>query len=362
MAHNIEYNKQKGTHSFVSKKEIPWHGLGQIVDYAMTSKEAIELANLDFTVIKVPTYAKFPLQDIGNGQVMDISGNIYDKNKTPVESKGKVVPTAFATVRADNKHVLGSVGSRYEVIQNKEGFDFIDNIIGETKAVYETAGGLGNGETIFMTAKLPNYIRIEGTDDIIEDYILFTNNHTGEGEITAMLTPIRVVCNNTLSMAIGSTRNKVSFRHTKNVRDRLDKAMKVLNLHNIYTKDLNEILNNAKNIQITEELEKNYVNKIFLTSNEIELVEKNNGNILGVDEISTRKKNQIVDVKTYMDRGFGQDIHTGTLLWLFNGINGYLSNYKNYRDNEKRFTSIMDGDSYKVNQKAFNNMVELINK
>jgi len=357
MAHNIEYNKQRGSHSFVSKKEIAWHKLGTVVDDAMTSKEAIQLANLDFTVIKVPTYAKFPLDHITDNKVVDISGQVFDKTTVPGESRGKIVPNRFATVRTDTKAVLGGVGSRYEVIQNQEAFDFIDSIIGENNAKYETAGVLGNGETTFVTAKLPNYIRIEGSDDIIEDYILFSNNHAGEGEIVAMITPIRVVCNNTLSMAINRCKNKVSFRHTKNVRNKLDNAMTVMKLHNIYTKDLNEILNEASKNQVVEAMEKQYVNSVFLTPDEIQLVEKNNGNLLGVEEISTRKKNQIVDVKTYMERGFGQDMHKGTLLWLFNGVNGYLSNYKNYKDDEKRFTSIIDGESNKINQKAFDKML-----
>jgi phage/plasmid-like protein (TIGR03299 family) len=359
MAHNIEFNKARGTHSFVSRKEIPWHGLGKIVEEAMTSKEAMELANLDFTVIKVETYAKFPLQDMGTN-VMDISGKVYPKNQIPIDAKGALVPRAYATVRTDNKHIFGSVGEMYEVVQNKDAFDFIDNIVGQKLAIYETAGALGDGETTFITAKLPSYIRIDGTDDIITNYMLITNNHSGASPVMAMLTPIRVVCNNTLSMALRSCSNKVVFRHTKNVKDRLDQAMRLMKLSNTYTKDLAEILNQAKTVQITEEIEHKYINSVFLSADEIKLIEAAKGNILGIDEISQRKKNQIIDIRTYMKRGAGQDLHVGTALWLFNGINGYLSNSKNYKDDEKRFDSIMNGESYRINQKAFNNIYDII--
>lgn len=109
MAHNINFNK--GKHSFVSKKEIAWHQLGTIVD-TMTSKEAIELAGLDFEVEKRDLIVPhFPIE-IEPNNIRDFELQINHKNYVNGLYSCTAVPDKYATVRTDNNCILGIVGSR----------------------------------------------------------------------------------------------------------------------------------------------------------------------------------------------------------------------------------------------------------
>ena len=183
MAHQINFNQRTRKHSFMSVKEKAWHGLGQIIDRYPTSSEAIQHAGLDYIVEKRPLFTYDTASHLGEG-----SDDILIPEIT--------VPNFFATVRADTERVLGVVGNDYEVVQNRDAFSFFDAIVGGGDGIlYETAGALGNGERVFITAKLPDYIRV-GVKDWIEQYLFLTTSHDGLGSITAAFTPIRIVCNN----------------------------------------------------------------------------------------------------------------------------------------------------------------------
>jgi len=202
MAHNINYNSNTGRYSFFSVQEKAWHGLGQIVKDYPTSGEAIQYAGLDYEVAKSPLFTK------GSG-IIENAGDI-EIGSTELE-----VPDYFANIRTDNNTVLGVVGKDYHIVQNREAFSFFDAIVGGSEGIlYETAGALGNGERIFITAKLPDYIRVGNGDDVTEKYIFLTTSHDGSGSITAAFTPIRIVCQNTLNASLGSMSNVVRIRHT----------------------------------------------------------------------------------------------------------------------------------------------------
>jgi phage/plasmid-like protein (TIGR03299 family) len=189
MAHNLFYNEQTDKVSFFSVKEKAWHGLGQIVADYPTSAEAIRYAGLDYTVEKRPLFT--------NALNNDLTGFDPDFATSKLD-----VPAFFATVRNDNDSVLGVVGKDYEVVQNADAFQFFDAIVGGGDGIkYETAGALGKGERIFITAKLPDYIKV-GKQDMIEQYLFLTTSHDGFGSITAAFTPTRIVCNNTLNAAL----------------------------------------------------------------------------------------------------------------------------------------------------------------
>lgn len=160
MGHNIYYNEQTGKHSFFSVKQKAWHGLGQIVADYPTSAEAIKHAGLDYEVVKSPLITK------GSGIFQTADG--IEIGNTELE-----VPNYFANIRTDTNTVLGVVGKDYHIVQNRDAFDFFDAIVGGGEGImYETAGALGNGERIFITAKLPDYIRVGNGDDVTEKYIV----------------------------------------------------------------------------------------------------------------------------------------------------------------------------------------------
>ena len=151
MAHNLNYNEQTGKHSFFSVKEKAWHNLGQIISDYPTSAEAIKHAGLDYTVEKrnLFTYG-------------DDTDPEKDDNDVVMEWRVDV-PNFYATVRTDTEQVLGVVGNDYEIVQNVNAFDFFDSIVGGKDGIlYETAGALGKGERIFITAKLPDYMYRQG--------------------------------------------------------------------------------------------------------------------------------------------------------------------------------------------------------
>jgi phage/plasmid-like protein (TIGR03299 family) len=162
------------------------------------------------------------------------------------------VSNYFATVRTDTDQILGVVGKDYEILQNCDAFTFFDAIVGGGDGIlYETAGALGNGELIFITAKLPGYIR-GGNDDLIEKYLFLTTSHDGFGSITAAFTPIRVVCNNTLHAALNNMSNCITIRHTESAKERLLQAHKMMGLTNTLSNELNGIFNRWAHVRITD--------------------------------------------------------------------------------------------------------------
>lgn len=345
MSANINY--ANGRHSFVSRKEVPWHKLGLVVEEAMTSYEAITLAGLDYEVGLGELWLKIPneLQKKGD------DGNLV---------RGIKVPNYFATYRQDTLDYFGVVGSRYEVVQNREAFDFFDNIVQKKEAMFETAGALNKGEIIFVTAKLPSYIKV-GDSDIIEKYILFTSTHDGSGTVQAMLTPIRVVCNNTLNLALRNHTNKINLKHTKNVHARLEEGAKLMGLVNKHSENLNDILNMLAKTPVTDEQVAKLIYDTYLSASEIILLEKAEWSLDTVDEISTRKKNIIQEVGNSIYAGVGQDTFKGTAYWLYNGFTTYYSNTKEYKDSEDRFDSLLVSNSISnTQQKIFDKVLTLV--
>src|SRR5690606_4599085 len=239
MAHNINFNERTGKHSFFSVKEKAWHSLGKIVEDYPTSAEAVRYAGLDYTVEKrgLMTF------DGLNGRPEDQHGQQIPKSP---------VANFYATVRPDTDDVLGVVGKDYQVVQNVEAFSFFDAIVGGNDGIlYETAGALGKGECIFITAKLPDYIKV-GREDLIEQYLFLTTSHDGYGSITAAFTPIRICCNNTLNAAMKNHTNSIKIRHTANAKDRLDEAHKVMGISNQLSMQLEGIFNQWAKVRVTD--------------------------------------------------------------------------------------------------------------
>lgn len=226
MAHNLNFNSRTGNYSFFNVKEKPWHSLGRIVEEHPTSEQAIKFAGLDYEVEKSALFTK---------------GSSIIENNSGVEmvNSDLEVPNYFANIRTDNNNVLGVVAKDYHIVQNREAFSFFDAIVGGGNGIlYETAGALGNGERIFITAKLPDYIRVGNDDDITEKYIFLTTSNDGSGSITAAFTPIRIVCQNTLNASLKNVSHVVRIRHTSGAKQRLEDAHKVMGLANRLSSEL----------------------------------------------------------------------------------------------------------------------------
>jgi phage/plasmid-like protein (TIGR03299 family) len=340
MAHNLNFNQRTGRYSFFSVQEKAWHGLGQIVTDYPTSAQEIKHAGLDYEVVKSPLYTK--------------TSNIIDPTDNLEIGDNEVnVPNYFATIRTDNNAVLGVVGKDYHIVQNREAFSFFDSIVGGTDGIlYETAGALGNGERIFITAKLPDYIRVGNGDDVTEKYIFLTTSHDGSGSITAAFTPVRIVCQNTLNASLRNMSNVVRIRHTSGAKQRLENAHKVMGLANEFSNQLEDIFNNWAKVKVADNEVKKMI-QFALCPNKETLQHLKAGND---DEISTVFKNTVEDAFAYAMTSDSQQMNTtkGTLFGAYNAVTGYYQNVRSYKDSEAKLQSIILGGTAQLkSQKAF---------
>lgn len=191
-----------------SVREKPWHGLGEIVQEAPTSIDAIRLAGLDWDVTPKPVYAD-----------------------------GIEIPGYKANIRSDNGKALGIVSNRYKIVQNREAFDFTDALLEMDEVTYETAGSLAEGKRVWLMARMPDF-QMVGED--MESYLLFTNSHDGKGSIRSCVTNVRVVCQNTLNLALGSADRMWSTKHTGNMAIKMEEAKTALDMAGKYNEAMKE--------------------------------------------------------------------------------------------------------------------------
>lgn len=307
MAHCIEVND-----SMFSVRQKPWHYLEtqdrcKILADAPNSAEALKLAGLDWTVEQTPVF-------------MD---------------DGTEIKNYKANVRSDDKTVLGIVTNRYQIVQNTDAFSFTDAIVGETEdgvVRYETAGSLNGGKRVWLLAKMPTK---KVLDDDVEPYMVFSNSHDGTGAIKICMTPIRVVCNNTLSLALNTAQRSWSTKHVGNLDEKLAEAKHCLGMANMYMDALNEEADRLANIKLTKDQLNDILNELF-----------------PIDENDTdRKKANIRSMKDGFYICYAMpDIanYKGTAYGAINAMSDYVwhSAPKRRTDTfeEKRLEKVLDGN------------------
>lgn len=298
--------------------ETPWHGLGTRLNGPATAKEAIQAANLDWKVSKTPVFTT------ANGQRL-------------------VVPDTFAVVRNDplNSPVLGVVSKDYTPLQNAEAFGFFDPIVGENAAIYHTAGALGQGERIWLLAKLPGQMRITG-DDVADKYLLLANSHDGKGSVQIKFTSVRVVCQNTLTLALGGTE---SFRliHTPDVKHRLKAAGQLLAQIRTRYDTMEEALQAMARVQVNASQLTEYLTEVFKPSDP-------------TDEGALVRAERNRDwAEHFFDEGKGNRLPgvRGTLWAAFNGVTELLDHRKTRQTPGQRLNSLWFGENYRLKARAF---------
>jgi phage/plasmid-like protein (TIGR03299 family) len=338
MAHQINFDERKGTYSFASNSEKAWHGLGQVVQTAMTSSQAIELANLDYEVGKTTIHAA-----IAGAPATEDS----PEHLVKIDDK-------FATYRADNMQPLGIVGARYEIVQNKDAFAFFDAIIDSKEAIFETAGALGKGERIFVTAKLPQDLLVKGEE--CNKYIILTNSHDGTSSIVAGFSTIRVVCNNTLQAALKGLTNKVYIEHRNGAKERLSEAYKVMGIASKYMSEVDTIFNEMAKTKISDSELQKYIADVMMPEYKVMKSQEED------EKISTRFKNQVISIYEFAQSHPTQQTEAtrGTLWGAYNAISGYYNYIQKYKNDEQKFTSQMFGNGNNKIQKGFQKAYELI--
>lgn len=218
-------------------RETPWHGLGTRVMEAPGSEDALELAGLNWKVRQEPIYT--------------------DNNL--------LIPGYKANVRDLDDKVLGVVTDRYKVVQNDEAFAFTDGLLGEGVR-YETAGALLDGRKVWILARMPREFIINGEQ--ISPYLVFSNTHDGSGAIKVAVTPIRVVCNNTLNLALSTAKHSWSMVHTGDVQGKMEEAKQTLFMAEKYMSRLGREFENLRKIELTDRQVMDYIKLLLPYENE----------------------------------------------------------------------------------------------
>lgn len=213
-------------------RKAPWHGLGVRVESALNSEDALVMSGLNWNVLQKP--------------IMTTSG-------TPV-------PGYKANIRDTDNRVLGVVTDRYRVVQNSEAFAFTDALLGEGVR-YETAGSLQDGKKIWILAKLPDKYIIEG--DQIDPYLVFSSSHDGSGSIKVAMTPIRVVCQNTLNLAMSTAKRCWSTIHIGDLAAKMDEAHNTLLLAEKYMGRLGMEFSRLSKIKLSDQKILEYIDLLL---------------------------------------------------------------------------------------------------
>jgi len=324
MSHDIAtINGQHAIVTATDRNGLPWHRLGQTVDSALTWQDAYQKAQLDWTVEKK--------------QLLSPEGN-------PVPAWG---------IFRSGETFLGAVGDRYEPIQNKDAFEWVDTVLqAENGAHYESAGALGNGERIWATARIPHDIRIDGTDDVSKSYLLFATSHDGSLSTICKLTSIRVVCNNTLTAALrGVDKSAIRIKHTVSAKQKLEDAKVLIQQAGVNIQNLNEKLNELAKRKVDGTIAKNVFARVF-----------------GKDWAeSTRKTNKAAQIAELFERNDNNAFPEirGTAFNLLNGFTEYADHYSSVRKTsgrgeteQVRVENALFGSAEKLKQDALDAILE----
>lgn len=226
-------------------REAPWHGLGTRVEEALTSKEALIASGLNWKV----------------------------EQKEIFTEDGVTIQGYYANVRNTDYKVLGVVTNRYQIVQNSEAFAFTDSLI-ENGVKYETAGALKDGKKTWILARLPETYRM--VDDKVVPYIVFSNSHDGAGAIKVAMTPVRVVCQNTLNLALDTASRIWSTNHTGDIDSKMDDAKMTLFMAKSYMSELTKEAKRLNARKVLDDEVEEYIKELLpIPTNASELMERN---------------------------------------------------------------------------------------
>lgn len=311
MAANVE--------SMFYVRETPWHGLGTRVEEAPTSEEALRLAGLAWCVEQTPVYT----------------------------DAGLLIPGYKANRRDTDGAILGIVSDRYKIVQNTDAFAFTDAIVGETEdgvVKYETAGSLCGGKQIWLLAKMPTK-KVLGDD--VEPYMFFSNSHDGSGAIKIGMTPIRVVCQNTLNMALNTAKRSWSTKHMGDMQSKLEEARLCLQLADKYMTRLDEEADRLANARLYHEQIEEILDEMFPID----------------DDATERKKSNVIQFRSNFWRAYNMpDIvqFTDSAWRAVNAMSDAVTHAEPMRKTstfqEKRWGKVMDGHP------IFDQFVNLVNR
>lgn len=292
----MAYNKQRG---------LPWHGLGNGVEGAMTAHEAITAAGLDWEVELRKLYT------------------------TNTKGSKILVPGHFAVTRDSDESVLGVVKSRYTPFQNRDAFGFADNIVDSGDAKYDTAGALRNGRVVFLSMVMPEHIMVGG-EDAHSMYLLLRTSHDGSKAISVYVVVTRVVCMNTLTIAERGAKYTWSMPHVSTLAGKVAEARDTLALSFSYADDFSKMAERLMSVKVSDD-------------KAVDILEE----VLPVRPKTDERIENIMDCL----RGSTTNGYHGTGWGLVNAITEYHEHWQD-RQAEARFFNVIDGEFRKWRNSA----------
>ncbi len=222
---------------------VPWHGLGTQVEKGLHASEMIRAAGLDWEVALKPARG---------AQIINAKQQYsrYEVLRMPREGKN------------EQEVLLGVVSRRYQPLQNLEAFEFFDPIVEDKSAYFETAGSLGEGERIWVMAKMPDAMEIVKGDECFK-YLLLSNTHSGDGSVIVKFTSVRVVCQNTLTLAMEDGQKAYRIRHSKQMQFKLKELSEFMAITKQVYQEAEESFKRLAKVQLTEEKLSHYMEAVF---------------------------------------------------------------------------------------------------
>ncbi len=304
----------------------PWHGLGVGLDHPATAEEAMKAARLDWDVELVPATAH-----------------------------GLPIPRAQAVVRSDRKEPLGIAGTGFHPIQNRVAFRFMDHLVGEGKAVYETAGSLGGGRRVWMLARIPGDVWVTKEDEVGK-YLLLVNPHYCGTSCLVFFTGIRVVCENTVRAAISEAKGSmVRIPHTGDIDARVDDARRVLGISLKYFDTFQEQARDFARLALVKAEVAKYFEAVVPNPEDADASRAAATRERLVELFETGKGNALPSVR-------------GTLWAAVNAVAEFIDHERPTRtkagENEvlKRFESAQFGSGAALRERAWNEGIALLGK
>ncbi len=307
MSHEIEM--VNGVAQMAYAGELPWHGLGQQVSDDITTDGMMKAAGLDWSVTKQPMYYMDDLGEMGE------------------------VPGKSALVRSSDNKVMDIVGQDWNPVQNAEAFEFFREFVDTGDMQMHTAGSLKDGKMVWALAKVNDGFTIKTAqgEDSVESYLLFSNPHQYGKSIDVRFTPIRVVCNNTLTLSLNQNVDQyVRMGHQRpfNAED----AMATLGMAQQKLGQYKEAAEHLCQKSYTTDDMLNYFNQVFPSA-------------------SDRDSNKSREAQEVMHTQAGAALGEGTFWQLFNTVT-YMTDHTLGRNSDTRLQSAWYGQNQNVKKKA----------
>lgn len=296
-------------------KNTRWSAIAGKDVEATTSEQAIQLSGLNWDVLQSPVFYKTPTAMVEN-------------------------PHNRVNFRSDTHDILGIVSDSYKILQNRDAFRFLDSLIGVAEAMYVNVGSFRNGARVYIQAKLPGFIRFDdGGLDVGEKFLTFITSHDGSLPISALFTPIRVICQNTLLMALRDNVRKSTVRHTLNLAMGLQNARETLG-----------ILNNQ--FTLLEDVSRKLTHVSFAEKDIPQLLTKS-GLIPAEADPSSRAKNIMEEVLLRFKHGAGSELASakGTAWGAYNAVVEYVDHYRGTNPLKRAESSVL-GSGANIKEKA----------